>query len=87
MITVEEYKEIVTAFPRLGFKDALVDILCGMCRDKPQTTFDNFVSSYGKVYGLDGKGGGKEEWTEKCEQNNLVPMLMGGLTALEQWEN
>ncbi|KAG9771666.1 hypothetical protein ABEF93_000575 [Exophiala dermatitidis] len=86
LVTVDEYKEVVAAFPRLGFKDDLVNILCGLCRDKPATTLDNFVSEYGKLYGLDGKGGGCAEWWEKCEENNIAKRLMGGLTACEQWE-
>lgn len=86
IITVEEYKEVVHAFPRLGFKEALVDIFCGMCREKPATTFDNFVSEFGKAYGLDGKGGGKEEWRNTCEENNILNVMNNGLTACEQWE-
>ncbi|KAL2426610.1 hypothetical protein ABEF95_010642 [Exophiala dermatitidis] len=87
LITVDEYKEVVAKFPRLGFKDDLVSILCGLCRDKPATTMDNFVSEYGKLYGLDGKGGGCAEWRERCEKNNIARRLMGGLTACAQWDN
>lgn len=86
-VTVDEYKEILRAFPRLGFKQALVDIFCGMCREKPEVTFDNFVSSYGKKYGLDGKGGGKEDFRKECEAHDFVEVFEGGLTACEQWED
>ncbi|KAK4937463.1 hypothetical protein LTR10_021915 [Elasticomyces elasticus] len=86
-ITVERYKEIVGAFPRAGFSDELVDTLCGLCRDKPQTTFENFVSGFGKTYGLDGKGGGKEEWIKTCEDNEITKRLMGGLQACKQWDD
>ncbi|KIW19125.1 hypothetical protein PV08_03417 [Exophiala spinifera] len=86
-ISVDEYKEIVTAFPRLGFKDHLVEIMCGLCREKPDTTFDNFVSDFGKSFGLDGKGTGKEDFKKLCEEKSLSNMLMGGLEACEQWES
>ncbi|KAI1608568.1 hypothetical protein EDD37DRAFT_640871 [Exophiala viscosa] len=86
-ITVEKYKEIVGAFPRVGFSDEVVNTLCGLCREKPETTFENFVSGFGKTYGLDGKGGGKEEWIMKCEDNDITKRLMGGLQACKQWED
>ena len=85
-VTVDEYKEILTAFPRLGFKDELKEIFCCMCRDKPHTTYDNFVCEFGKKYGLDGKGGGKEEFTKRCEENSFVTGFEGALAALEQYE-
>ncbi|KAJ9645403.1 hypothetical protein H2204_000982 [Knufia peltigerae] len=86
-ISVAEYKEVVTAFPRLGFGDQVVEIMCGLCRDKSETTFDNFVSDFGKSFGLDGKGTGKEEYTKLCEEHNFSKMLLGGLEACKQWED
>jgi hypothetical protein len=64
-ITTEENQEIVDAFPRLGFKEQFLDIMCGLCALKPSTTYDNFVGDYGVEYGLDGKGTGKEEFARK----------------------
>ncbi|KAK0749005.1 hypothetical protein B0T18DRAFT_436685 [Schizothecium vesticola] len=61
LITVEEHQEIVRGFPREGFRGELVGIMCGLCRDKPETVVDNFVGDFGVVYGLDGEGGGREE--------------------------
>ncbi len=58
-----------------------------MCRDKPEVTYDNFVGEYGKMYGVDGKGGGKEEFAKKAEEKSLVRMLEGSLDALVQYEN
>jgi hypothetical protein len=87
IITVEELQEIVATFPRLGFSDQVVEILCGFCRDKKDTTFDNFVAGFGKIYGVDGKGGGKEEWQKACEENSSARLLMGGLAACQQWES
>lgn len=87
LISVEEYKEVVAALPRLDFSGELVGIMCGLCRDKKETTFDNFVGDYGKIYGLDGKGGGKEEWRKLCDQSNTTRLLMGGLEACKQWDD
>jgi hypothetical protein len=64
-ITVEENQEIVDAFPRLGFKKQFLDIMCGLCAFKPETTYGNFVGDYGVEFGLDGKGTGKEEFAKK----------------------
>lgn len=85
-ISVEEYKEVVSLFPRLDFKNELREIFCGMCREKPETTFDNFVSEYGRLYGLDGKGKNRDKWIEQCQARSFVGMMEGGLTACEQWE-
>ncbi|KUJ08838.1 metal dependent phosphohydrolase [Mollisia scopiformis] len=64
-ITIEENKEIVDAFPRLGFKEQFLDIMCGLCALKPGTTYDNFVADYGVEFGLDGKGTDKEDFAKK----------------------
>ena len=85
--TVEEYKEIVRTFPRLGFKDEIRGIFCNMCRDKPDVTYDNFVGEYGRIYGLDGKGGGREDFVKQCEEKSFVKLLEGALDALVQYEN
>ena len=85
-ISIDEYKEVVGAFPRLGFKDEVRGILCGLCRDKPETTYDNFVADFGKAYGLDGKGEQKDEFVKQCEENDIVKRLNSGLMALEQYE-
>lgn len=84
MITVEEHREIVRAFPREGFQKEFVGIMCGLCRDKPETVVDNFVGEFGVEYGLDGEGGGREEWRARMAEGRLVGRLMGGLErALE----
>jgi hypothetical protein len=63
VITVEEFREIARAFPYVGFGlESTKAILCGLCRDKPVATFDNFVGGFGREFGLDGKGGGREEY-------------------------
>ena len=85
-ISVDEYKEVVAAFPRLGFKEEVVQLMCGMCREKPEVTYDNFVGEFGLKFGLDGKGGGKEKYTAAYEENRRVNLLLGGLDACAEYE-
>lgn len=87
VITIEEYKEIVGAFPRADFKNELIKILCGFCRDKPTTTLDNFVSEFGLTYGTDGQGGGKEEFKKAWEQTRFLNRVLGGLDACAEHED
>ena len=49
-LTWGEYEGIVKEFPRLRFVKGVEAILCGLCRSKPETTYDNFVSSVGEKY-------------------------------------
>jgi hypothetical protein len=55
----EAWQGIVKEFPRDGFKESVVEILCGLCKTKPATTYDNFVSEFGtkyvEGYNLEGK--------------------------------
>jgi len=85
-ISVEEYKEIAAAFPREGFTEKLVQIFCGLCRDKPETTFDNDVKEFGLAFGLDGKGTGKEEFRKQVEGVHLAQKFVGLLTACDNVE-
>lgn len=50
LLTWEEWEGVVKEYPRLGLKDGVRDILCGFCRDKPETTYDNIVGSFGEKY-------------------------------------
>ncbi|KAI1293361.1 metal dependent phosphohydrolase [Xylaria venustula] len=69
VITVDEFREIAAAFPYVGFgEESAKAIFCGLCRDKPSSTFESFVSGFGREFGLDGKGGGKEEYTRAWEK-------------------
>ncbi|KAF2726804.1 metal dependent phosphohydrolase [Polyplosphaeria fusca] len=85
-ITIEENQEIVEAFPRLGFKEQFLDIMCGLCALKPETTYDNFVGDYGVEYGLDGKGTGKEEFTRKRTALSSPHIFYPAIGAYEQKE-
>jgi hypothetical protein len=87
VVSVDEYKEVVQAFPRLGFKDELIKIMCGLCHDKPETTHDNFVSMFGMEYGLDGKGRDREEFTKTCRERSIVKLLVDdGLGRLAPYD-
>lgn len=46
----DEYKAIVQECPRLGFREKVKEVMCGFCRTKPQTTYDNFVGQFGEKY-------------------------------------
>ncbi|KAJ9614066.1 hypothetical protein H2200_002202 [Cladophialophora chaetospira] len=83
IISIAEYEEIATTFPRLGFKDQLTDIMCGLCRDKPHTTFDNIAGEYGRNFGIDGKGTGREEYTKQWAEGSLVRARVRPLEACE----
>lgn len=86
LISVDEYKEVVAAFPRAGFKENMIGVMCGLCRDKRATTFDNFVSEFGLADGYDGKGTGKEEYKKEADEKNMRKMLLAALTACEEYE-
>lgn len=87
LISVEEYTEIVRAFPRAGFKGELIGIMCGLCRDKKETTFDNFVGEFGAEFGLDGKGGGKDEFAAEYEaRRGVMPTLLANLDRIARWD-
>lgn len=84
LISVEEHQEIVATFPRMGFHDEVVNILCGFCREKPETTYDNFVAVVGSVFGLDGKGGDAGGFEKRAKEHNGVVMTV--LKANEEEE-
>lgn len=86
LITVDEYKEVVRAFPRAGFKEDMISVMCGLCRDKKETTFDNYVCDFGLNEGYDGKGTGKEEYRAAFEKSKVRDMMFAGLAACEQYE-
>ena len=77
-ITVEEYKEIIKAYPRCNMINELNEIFCGLCENKPETTYDNFAAAYG-IRGVEG-------YKEKMEQNNILTMLEQSLRKCEEFE-
>ncbi|KAI1362531.1 metal dependent phosphohydrolase [Xylaria arbuscula] len=85
VITVEEFREILAAFPYAGFgEDAAKEVLCGLCRDKPVSTFDNFVGGFGREYGFDGKGAGREEYRKMFDEATSPQMLLGNFGYLRK---
>ncbi|KAJ5818932.1 cAMP receptor (Car4), partial [Penicillium riverlandense] len=63
LITSQEYHAIMTVFPRAGFnRDGFKEIMCWLCRTKPKTTYDNWVGSFGRNFGTNGVGAGREEY-------------------------
>lgn len=50
VLTQSVWDSVIAEFPRLGFRGGIKRILCGLCRTKPATTYDNFVSAFGVAY-------------------------------------
>lgn len=71
LITPDEFTDIIRAYPRLGFKDQLREIMCGLCRRKPEATFDNFAADYGRKY----VEGYQENWEKQCISETLDKAL------------
>lgn len=86
-MTVDEYKEIIGAFPRLGFKEQFVEIMCGLCALKPDTTYGKFVGDYGVEYGIDGKGAGKEDFARERHARSSTQIIPAVLARCEEYED
>jgi len=43
-------KAILSTFPRLGMKNELTTCLCGIAKNHPNTTMDNFIADFGMKY-------------------------------------
>ncbi|KAM3526125.1 hypothetical protein NHJ13051_003619 [Beauveria bassiana] len=85
LITLDEYSAVMGLFPRAGFTaDGFTHLMCGICRNKAATTFDNFVGEFGSQYGVDAAGTGKEAFSQARGDANIVNLLLGGLDALEK---
>ncbi|OGM51000.1 hypothetical protein ABOM_000058 [Aspergillus bombycis] len=70
---------IVEAFPRGDLMERGKKVMCGFCRDKPETTYDNLVGGFGLRFGYDGKGEGNDEYAKAHEEHSR---LMGPLFAV-----
>jgi hypothetical protein len=46
----DDKKVILSAYPRLGMKNELTTWLCGIARNHPNTTRDNFIADFGMKY-------------------------------------
>ena len=77
-ITVEEYKKILKTYPRYDMFKEVNEIFCGICRDKPETTYDNFVADFG-IRGVEG-------YKQKWEEHRRIDVLESSLKACEEFE-
>lgn len=59
------------------------EIMCNLCREKAETTYNNFVGQFGERY-LKGEEG--ERFRKGLEGSNLVDRLEMGLKACEEYE-
>ncbi|KAI1135317.1 hypothetical protein F5Y05DRAFT_178848 [Hypoxylon sp. FL0543] len=85
VIAEAEYREVVRHFPLAGFgREGVKEIMCGLCREKPETTYDNFVSAFGLAFGVDGKGGGREEFAAAMKRGEPLWKILEGLGYLEE---
>ena len=58
VVSKEEYEAIVKEYPTgpegeksgMEFKEGVKEIMCGLCREKPAGTWDNWVSEFGKEF-------------------------------------
>lgn len=50
ILTWDEYNAIVKAYPRLGLMGELKEVMCGLCKTKPATTYDNTVGEWGEMF-------------------------------------
>lgn len=58
VLTSEQYIEVIEEFPMLGLKEGIIEIFCGFCKTKPETTYNNFLSEFGDTFveGYSSKG-------------------------------
>ncbi|KAI0161189.1 hypothetical protein GGR52DRAFT_582582 [Hypoxylon sp. FL1284] len=83
VITEDEYRVMLVRFPLAGLStDGVKEIMYGLCRNKPETTFDNIVGGFGLAFGLDGKGKGRDEYKRAKEQQDPVNTLLPALDYL-----
>ncbi|UKZ74870.1 hypothetical protein TrVFT333_002540 [Trichoderma virens FT-333] len=91
LITVEEYHAVMKLFPRAGFDyNGFKGVMCALCREKPETTYDNFVGFFGRKWGIDGNGKGKEEFTAAMDEAAFVTHaeeIIGYLVELDKSAN
>lgn len=66
----EEYEGIVKDFPRLKVIVGIRKIMCGLCKTKPETTYDNFVGTYGEKY-VEGYSLEGKKMVDILESSNL----------------
>jgi len=50
IVTQEEYESVVKQFPRHDLCGYVKEVFCGLCRVKPQATYDNLVGDFGDMF-------------------------------------
>ncbi|CAG8957315.1 hypothetical protein HYFRA_00010738 [Hymenoscyphus fraxineus] len=50
VLTRKEWDVVNKEFPRAGFRDGVKEVMCQLCIDKPETTYDNFVAGFGTAF-------------------------------------
>jgi hypothetical protein len=68
LLTWDEYNVVVQELPRLGLMKGLKEVMCHLCRTKPQTTYDNTVGEWGDKYveGYSRKGKLTQDLLDTC---------------------
>lgn len=49
-VTQEELDGIWKEYPREGLRGYVREVLCGLCRNKPETTYRTFVQGFGDKF-------------------------------------
>lgn len=49
LLSQAEWNAVAKAYPREGLRDGMIEKMCGFCKEKPATTFDNFVGDFGEA--------------------------------------
>jgi hypothetical protein len=75
LLSWDEYKPIVKEFPRLGLMAGLKEVMCHLCRTKPETTYDNTVGEWGDKYveGYDRTGKKTQDLLDTCDLDERDP--------------
>ena len=50
VLTREVWSGVVKEYPRSGFKDGVIEVMCGFCKTKPDTTYDNIAGEFGAKF-------------------------------------
>ena len=60
VLTREVWIGIVKEYPRSGLKDGMIQVMCSLCKTKPETMYDNLAGEFGDkfVEGYNKEGSG-----------------------------
>lgn len=50
LVGQEKWDEVTKEYPRTNMKETAREVLCNVCKEKPETTYDNFLRDYGEKY-------------------------------------